>query len=277
MDEWYRTPKGHRRIRYRDDTVERVRLTMRAAKETNINIRYHIREVPYRKTIIPTKGCHSMDDLYRKARRSGLSKREASEVAYNPRLLPPPPDIWWDALHAFQGVSPAEAANSVLKLDCVPLANLVAAKTAQDFRKRARSAWRKILSVPPDEKPDNETLSVIRKLLMKPDRSAFLAEWSKVTELENRVMETDPEACVALRNRAEQHPDMMRLETAVLQLRHLQRKPTVVELAKLFGRSRYVLYREFGADHIRQLLNSLRTDAIAHNEARRPAQKKRTN
>jgi hypothetical protein len=276
---WYRTPKGHRRICYRDDTVARVRLNVRAAKETNINIRYYISAIPYRGIVIPTKGCHSMNDLYRKARRSGLTKCEASEVANKPRPLLRSSEIWWDALHAIHGTSPAEAAEMVSYLDCIPLASLLAMKQAEHFRRQARSAWRAIVSrlrgrsssmLHPLSLSDKER-QVVRKLLSQPDRRSFLSEWSKVTEVENRIIETDARACIALKNRAEEQPARMRLETAVLRLKHFQRKPTVAELAKLLGKSRCALYREFGARELQEALNLVRTDAMARNQKSEPA------
>src|SRR6266446_10396966 len=60
----YRTLGGARRVRYNDDTVEQVRRTVKAAKQTNIQIRYRIPEICYKGTTVPVKGCNSMDDLY---------------------------------------------------------------------------------------------------------------------------------------------------------------------------------------------------------------------
>src|SRR5438270_13489919 len=84
----YRTLGGGRRVRYTDDTVEQVRQAVKMANETNIEIRYRlgrISKIHYRGTTVPVEGCNSMDDLYRRARKAGLSKQDARHWAYRPR------------------------------------------------------------------------------------------------------------------------------------------------------------------------------------------------
>ena len=177
-----RTPKGHRRIRYADSTVAKVALRVRWAKEWNVRIRYHLTQIDYCGTIIPVKGCNSVHDLYRRARKAGLSKRAARNVAYTPDIHVPPsteqmddlyrrarkaglrkraarkvaytPDIHappseqiaWDSLLALNDTYGEEVLETMRVFSPFPLHFLLQASDSEDFRARAKRTWQKIRS-----------------------------------------------------------------------------------------------------------------------------------
>ena len=60
------------------------------------------RQIDYRGTIITVHGCNSMHDLYRRARKAGLSKQAAHALAYTPSIdaSPSAEQISWDTLLA---------------------------------------------------------------------------------------------------------------------------------------------------------------------------------
>ncbi len=200
----YRTPKGHRRIPYCKDTVERVRLAVRLVKDTNIEIRYRLPAVEYCGTMISAVGCNSMRDLYREARKPkyGLSKRDAQRVAYRHRGNPGPTteSISWEMLRMQTDVSQAEIDDQDRTLAWLPLESLLEAKSTKEFRAKARRAWRAILSEFRAEEQGRshstslqvmrrkKSLEVLRKLLSEPDLRSFVSAFQLATESDHRIM-----------------------------------------------------------------------------------------
>ena len=279
----YRTRKGHRRIRYTDDTVSDVRMLVRAAKETNVAIRYHIPQINYCGTIIPVKGCNSMNDLYRRARRCGLNERDARNAAYRPRSKPSPQsrDISWDVLHAIKGTSFEECCENMRKFDLLNLSRLVKAQNPRDFRKIARQEWRElvkyfklrdegVLSVPPQIKAQNmKQRKELRCLLMKRDFQSFRSAYIEATELQSRILEIDAKTYDATIKRAQEQPEIMQLKIAAVRLKHLDRPRSAEELAKQLGMSsRPAMYRAYGARAIQDALRLVRNDPTAIREER---------
>lgn len=177
----YRTPKGHRRIRYADSTVEKVALMVRWAKEMNVRTRYHLTQIDYCGTIIPVKGCNSVHDLYRRARKAGLSERAARNVAYTPDIHAPPSEqIAWDSLLALNDTYGEEVLETMRVFSPFPLHFLLQASDSEDFRARAKRAWQKIRSfyelreeLRPLSSNDQKARDIFQKLLSQPDLFSF--------------------------------------------------------------------------------------------------------
>jgi DNA-binding transcriptional MerR regulator len=272
----YRTPGGGRRVRYNDDTVEQVRRNVRAAKDTNIHIRYRLRPITYCGTVISVEGCNSMDDLYRRARKAGLSKRDASLLAYRQRLHQSmsSEDVAWDALLALKGTSEREIDAHIRQFDCIPIAmliesenagksKLIGADNAEEFRRRAEAAGQQIQSSF-DGMEEAKTTSIIRDLLSQKDLRSFVRRLSEVTELENRIMDTDGPTFYKAHETAVRNPGQLRLPMAASRLKHQQcRRPSALALARVLNLSRPALYRAFGAKAIQDALKAVRYDPVA--------------
>jgi hypothetical protein len=277
IDGCYQTPKGHRRIRYTDSTVENVALMVRRAKEWNVRIRYHLTQIDYRGTIIPVKGCNSTRDLYRRARKAGLSKREARDVAYTPDIeAPPSPEqIAWDSLLALNRTYGEEVLETMRAFSLFPLHFLLQASDSEDFRARAKTAWQKLDSffesreeLRPLSSNDQKAKDAFQKLLSQPDLPSFISAWRKETELQYRVFETNAETYKRAKEQAEKDPGALRLATAALTLRRKQQTPSARALAEELGMSRPALYRAFKSHAIQEALNLVRNDPQAIQESR---------
>jgi len=255
----YRTPGGARRIRYKHGTVEQVRRMVDAAKETNIQIRYRLAEIRYKGLTVSVKGCNSMDDLYRRARKVGLSKREAADLAYRPRLKKPSPssdEVAWQVMWALQGTSHEEVVKSMRELDCIPLLLLMAAKSDEDFQLRAKRALENIESSLTN--PEQQKAKIIAKeLLSERDLRTFVQRWNEATELE----QTEARVFYQAKEQAVNDRDRLNLQVAVLRLKHQQSAPSSLALANSLNMSRPGLYRTFGVRAIQNALMAIRNDA----------------
>jgi len=206
----YTTARGHRRIRYEADTVETVRDRVHAAKTTNIVIRHHLDTITWHGRRISLEGCHSMDDLYRRARRDGLPEKEARALAYRARTRPEPaagaaPALFHDVLLRLKGVSQAELNESRRYYASLPLDALLEECPPREFRARAREAWQGIVEemkaaahwervhrAPPEMIAYRQKrMAALKALLSHRDRDAFMAAWLKITEPNNRIFEED--------------------------------------------------------------------------------------
>ena len=201
----YRTAKGHRRIRYTDQTVEHAAFVRQREKEGNIRVRYSKGEIDYLGTVIPLDGCNTMDDLFRRARRAGLNEQHARNVAYPLTLTDPPSheDFAWDALLAARGILQEDWAMSVRRFTELPIGYLCDAANAEQFRARAKKVlqgieenhksseeWR-VLHGKPRNPEREKTVKTLRALLSQHDTASFISEWSKATELHHRHEEDD--------------------------------------------------------------------------------------
>jgi hypothetical protein len=261
----YRTRGGARRIRYDDDTVQQVRRMVQAVKETNREIRYRLEEINYGEVKIVVKGCNSMDDLFKRAQKAGLGKREATNLAYRLRLQPSISleQLAWNLLWAKEGTSEEEARHSLRYFDRIPLSTLIAAKGAPDFQRIAERVW---LNIQPDlqrEEAPSQTIAAIRHLLSQPDRQSFVAEWNKATEVDNRIMNRTDDELRKARGWATSEPHQARLHLAALLVRRSQQSRSASALAKTLQISRPALYRTFGRDAIQTVLKSIRHDPLA--------------
>ena len=270
----YCTPKDHRRIHYTDSTVENVALLVRLAKERNLRIRYHIRQIDYLGTIIPVKGCNSMHDLFQRALKMGLSRQAAHKVAYTTHShpSPSPQEIAWDTLLALKCTYEEEVAESIREFGPCPLSFLLGASDTKDFRARARKAWREILSYYKSEEewcpvslaaPETvirkqRTKKIFRKILSQPDLASFISTWSEESELQHRVLKTDAETYEKVHQQAEENPGAIRLNTAAVTLKRKQHTPSARALAGVLGMSRPALYRAFGAEAVQAALKLVR-------------------
>jgi hypothetical protein len=259
----YRTPGGTRRVRYTEDTVEQLRRTVDAAKQTNREIRYRINEIMYCGTEIDVKGCNSMADLFKRAKAAGLTERDARIVAYRPRLetTVSPDDLAWDSLRAKECTSEQEAAESTRLLDLLPLPTLMAAASAPDFRKEAKTAWSRIQPDLKGEAPDR--VELLRHVLSQPNRRSFFEECNKAMELDNRIMNRTDEELRRATKWASDDPNQVRLNLAALRIRRSQQRPSASALAKSLGLSRPALYRVFGKETIQDVLKAIRHDPVA--------------
>jgi hypothetical protein len=260
----YRTPGGARRIRYDDNTVRQVRQMVQAVKETNREIRYRLEEINYGEIKIVVKGCNSMHDLFKRARKAGLEKREAANLAYWLRLQPrvSSEQLAWDSLWAKEGTSEEEASQSLRYFDWIPLSTLIAAKDAADFQRIAKRVW---LNIQPDLQREApiQTIAAIRRLLTQPDRQSFIAEWNKATEVDNRIMNRTDNELRKARAWATSEPHQATLHLAALLVRRSQQSPSASALSKALRISRPALYRTFGRDAIQRVLKSIRHDPLA--------------
>jgi hypothetical protein len=260
----YRTPGGARRIRYDDQTVQQVRQMIQAVKETNRNIRYRLAEISYGGVKVMAKGCNSMYDLYKRAQKAGLGKRDAANLAYRLRLQPSASSdqLAWDSLWAKEGTSEEEARQSLRYFDWIPLSTLIAAKDAPDFRRIAHKVW---LNIQPDlqREAPSQTIAAIHNLLNQPDRRSFVTEWNKAVEVDNRIMNRSDNELRRAKAWATSDPYQARLHLAALMVRRSQQSPSASALAKALKISRPALYRAFGRDAIQAVLRSIRHDPLA--------------
>ena len=273
----YRTPKGHRRIRYGDSSVAKVALMVRWAKEMNVHIRYRLTQIDYRGTIIPVKGCNSMHDLYRRARKAGLSDLAARNVAYTPDITAPPSteQIAWDALLALNRTYGEEVLETMRVFSPFPLHFLLQASDSEDFRARAKTAWQKIRSfyesreeLHPLSSNDQKAKDIFQNLLSQLDLPSFTSAWSDAFELQHRPWKTNVETYKRVKEQAEKDPGTLRLLTAASTLKRKQQAPSARALAEELKMSRPALYRVFGSDAIQEALNLVRTDPQAIQESR---------
>lgn len=258
-----RTPGGARRVRYDEDTVERVRRTVRAAKQTNCEIRYRLSQIEYCGTKIDLRGCNSMDDVFERAKAAGLTIRDAANVAYRPRLEETlsPDRLAWDSLWAKECTSEQEATESTRLFSLLPLAALIAATDARDFRRQAGRAWVRIQPHLKREPPARAEL--VRHLLNQPDRQSFVEEWNKATELQHRIMNRTDEDLRRATKWASDNPNRARLHLAALQIYRLQQRPSALALARALDLSRPALYRVFGKTTIQATLSAIKHDLLA--------------
>ena len=261
IDGSYRIPKGHRRIRYTDSTVENVALMVRQEKEWNVRIRYHLTQIDYRGTIIAVKGCNSMDDLYRRARKAGLSKRAARNLAYTPDIHAPPSteQIAWDALLALERTYREEVLETMRVFSPFPLHFLLQASDSEDFRGRAKRAWQKIRSfyesreeLRPLSSNDQKAKDIFQNLLSQPDLASFIPAWSDEIQLQYRPWKANAETYKRAKGQAEKDPGALRLATAALTLKRKQQAPSARALAEELGMSRPALYRVFGSNKFKK-------------------------
>jgi hypothetical protein len=282
IDGAYRTSKGHRRIRYSDDTVERVALAVKCSKATNIAIRYHIPPFEYCGTVIPVKGCTSRQDVYRRARKAGLDERDAWNAANGLLRSGAPPYRYLasELLQMGKGISEKEVDDCMSLYRRVPLRYLGEARDAKDFRARARVVWRKILSElkakagwdssQEGEARRQEIRNKIRPLLLQPDRDAFFLAYEKGTEVESRIMEykDDEQTYRKVEAWAVTEPEIVSLRIAVRSLQHSEQNPTAAALAEALEISRPALYRRYKGPKIQEVLNELRNDPMAASATR---------
>jgi hypothetical protein len=319
IDGAYPTPKGHRRIRYTDDTVERVAAMVRGAKATNIAIRYRTPtgEINYCGTIIPVKGCTKMEDVYKRARKAGLNKRDATNAAYAPivRRAPSMTDIVWEYLHALEGTSEKEVAERMNLLSEVPASYLYQARDAEEFRARSRASRERFLSrlearagwdgFPRSSAEGEARRQKIRDLLLPlfdhQDRESFLAAYNLATELDRRVLVMDEvlerimktkeiaemdesekseyraQTYRKLQANAAAKPEALLLEIAAVSLKRSEQAPSAAALALALGVSRRALYRTYGKTGIKAALNLVRNDTTATHTSRTDRKKSNQN
>lgn len=287
----YRTPKGHRRIAYKDNTVEVVEFRVRHAKKRNIAIRYHTEAIDYCGTLIRVKGCTNVRALYQRARDAGLDERDAWNAATGIDTSASDRNLTWEYLWALKGTSLEEVHESMQLLGPLPLDYLCESHDAKDFRSKARTAWKAIVSTrkswagwdhvssSPEEKARwLKPLVPLRKLLLEPDLESFMRAWGKATELQDRIWEYcseepdersfDDGMFQSLNDREKTESKAMTLEIAALSLKQRGLAPSAAALAKTLGISRPALYRTFKLEAIHAALRLLRNDTWAISEAR---------
>ncbi len=279
----YRTPKGHRRIRYTDDTVEHVKLVVAAVKQNNNRIRYHVQEIDYCGTIVPVNGCTSAQGRYKQALKAGLNKREARMLAS--MLFSKPAsskeDTIWGFIHTLEGISENEVMMNYREFAEVPFLQLLSMEDPEDFR----AAAKEILSKIETKRKGLAPLSAnIRKLLSQNDRQSFWELGTKMMEIRDRVSadasdDEDERSHGNIYRRLASSPDNelrnFILPTLAMQLKHRGLRPSASELARLVGLSRPALYREYGARLIQEALNSVRNSPSAINETSEEGRLKR--
>ena len=167
----------------------------------------------------------------------------------------------WDSLWALEGTTQEEAAASVGRLELLPLATLITAKGATDFRAKAEAAQLNMQAHLEGE--SIETTALLHHLLSQPDLRSFLAAWNKATELDNRIMNRNDEELRAANEWTAAKPDHARLHLAALRIKHEQTGLSALALAKMLGVSRPALYRAFGKRAIQDVLKTIRQDPAA--------------
>jgi AraC-like DNA-binding protein len=264
----YKTRGGQRRIRYTDATVEQVRTTALAAKKRNQEIRYRTTEIRYGTLVINARPCNCMDDVYRAAKRTGLSNKQAINLAYCRRVQDgrSADNVAWEALWMVEGTTEAEAFESTKIIDLLPLPTLLATSDPGEFRHKAEQAWTKIeRDLCAASAGDRAT---VRHLLNQPDRKAFVRECDKAMELENRITNRNDEELHSASRWARDNPNQAELQLAALRMKMSQRKATVSALAETMHVSRLTLYRRFGKGEIRAALRAITYDHLAATEQR---------
>jgi hypothetical protein len=297
----YLTPRGHRRVRYTEDTVRHVRLLAKLSTETNKTIRYRMRPIFHRGAEVDMAGCTNRRALYERLCRNGLSADEAQRVvdgvADRVADQVQVPEVercqlstvraWMAAL---ERISAEELAQYDKLFGMIPVEVLVEARDPAEFRAAARQAWEEIAEC----LAYTATLAKlarerVRPLLVGPmDLAEFQEAFERAHEEAYHPDVHEPaklsmlfaQAEAGLSNEA--RPEFQRkvcerwglnetvLKTAVLTLRQRVEKPTVTALAAVLGVSRRRLYHAFGAKAIREELRVLwnarseRTPNIQH-------------
>ena len=218
-----------------------------------------------------------MHDLYRRARKAGLSKQAAHALAYTPSIdaSPSAEQISWDTLLALQCTYEEEVVANIREFSLFPFNFLLQASDTKDFRARARRAWRKMLLFykseqrsPGSRSSSERTKEIFRTLLSQPDVPSFVSAWSKETELQHRVLRADVETYQKINEKADEDSGALRLKTAALTLRRKEQAPSASALADALEMSRPALYRAFGSDIIQKALNLVHNDPQAIQEGR---------
>jgi DNA-binding transcriptional MerR regulator len=275
-----RTPNGHRRIRYTDDTVEQVAFLLKhRKKEPAIGL--------LRDLIWAIKGT-SQKEVTDWERTFGDDRLD--DLIYE-HVAPPP------------------------GLDSYSLP-----RDGKDFRVRAHAALEEILSEinaragwdgfsrssPEGESLREKRREYFRALLLQPDVESFELAWKKATELSRRLMHFDEPTVVAKQagkndgedrsffdepddaeatNRegtsferamanVKTQPRAARLQIAALSLKHRDMPTTAAALARELGISRRALYHTYGKEAIQDALKMVRNDVLAKSEERKEAKAK---
>ena len=263
----YRTPKGHRRIRYTDDTVERVEERVKREKLTNIKIRYHTPEHTYKGTTIPLKGCNKIEDVEKRARKAGLNRQDAKNAAYQlraPGVASCDLNLVWDYLLVLKGTSQKEVTEKMSILSRVDASYLYEARDAEEFRARSLDAWQRFLfqleksagwdGFPRASQEGQTRRQELRDYLYpffhQPDRDAFLALYNKESEIDSRILDFERPPLREVEAMALKEPKIIRIQMAALSLKQNEQKTTAVNLARSLGISRAALYRTYKAQEI---------------------------
>jgi len=278
----YRTQNGHRRIDYTDDTVEQVRFKVGVAKETNLQIRYHLTKVEFGGRVVSLDGCNNMQDVYTRLRGAGLGESEARQHAFSARIasVDSRDDADLETLYTTKGTSVTEIAETRWRLRDLPLFDLLQAADDADFRNRARIALDDIITtmkareewdtLPSEERISKRqnSLATFKKLLSKRSLASFLAAWKNAPELHHRFTTDDATTYAELAGHSDERHAEIQLKAAATKLKHMESTTRAVDLARLFGISRQKLYRRFTAEQIQEALKAARNDVLAICESR---------
>jgi hypothetical protein len=134
----YATARGHRRIRYEADSVDRVRRILRSRKQKNILIRYYWKQVDYFGMIIPLDGCNTVDHVFQRLCQAGLSEEEARYVAYSPEPEDETPsfdDAIWDITCAAERILEPELGRELQAIPGLFTAALTADDSVSQFER----------------------------------------------------------------------------------------------------------------------------------------------
>lgn len=281
----YSTPKGHRRIRYTDDTVERVKQKVKEAKETNIEIRYHISEIIYEGTTIPLEGCTKMQDVERRARKAGLSKQDAKNVAYQPRRSSAAsldPNLDWEYMLMLKGTSQKDVAERIFKLSYVPANYLYEAKDPKEFRARSLDEWRKLesrleanagwdgfpRSSQEGQRRRQELRGYLHPFFDQQDCDAFLALYNKEAELDSRITQRDEREGDEEKEREEQEEFENREKFENREELNEEREEREKKKKEREGREMEMKYRKIQADAVENRA-AMRLEIAAHSIKRK--------
>ena len=286
----FKTRKGHRRIRYDELTIGRVRKLVRLAKSTNIEIRYRMPSIHWRGKVIPTKDCRTMQDLHRRALEYGLSDSDAEYLAFRPRIPDPPKggdDLWFDLHHTFHGTLVDNILSHPIPLTIAAWKTLRAAPNDVAYRLVAKQHWEKYLSdnshtedsfdAFAKSRPPEFRLREFKALMHAPTKSAFSSMLDALQEAERRVFQRPEEegqaaekkrrrlvnASDILRQLVEEDPKEAAIRNAALKL-GLQEEPiTPKKLANMLGLSRPTFYRIYGTQRIRKAVDAAINESLA--------------
>lgn len=270
----YRTPKGHRRIRYTDETAEQVACLLKSRREE--------RPIELLRDLIwAIKGTSQKEVTDWKRT---FDDERIANLVYECRAPTP------------QDVTP------LLVPDCI-----YQERDGKDFRVMAQAVLDEILAEIdagagwdgfPRSSPEGEALrekkrKYYRALLLQPDLESFKSAWDEATELTHRLMEFDAPGDDKDREDDDENregsgyalamelvktqPQATRLQIAALSLKHRDMPTTAAALARELGISRRALYRTYGKKAIQAALKMVRNDvrAILESDIEKQAKRKK--
>ncbi len=269
----YRTPGGHRRIHYSDETIETVLRTVFLKKEKNRAIAGG-KPIKWRGRNLETKGCRNTQDLYNRALQNGFCPRDAELLASVPRGggVPSfdPETIWFDLVYTATDVLPDDPGRK-LPLGPGEHLRIAQAQSEEAFRREAQQIWAELLANYGlteesfrrySEEHATEGFPEAEQLLHMQTKAECLHYWNvliapvwRPLEIQERVLQH-----LQIFTRSEPRRAFLLNQALILQIN--EQPLTATRLAEPLNISRRKLYREFGTEMIRASLKMAQKRAL---------------